>query len=263
MSHHAVMTMNRRIWDEYGHRAVATFLALWDSAITLHLYAEDFVPDAAPGEHSARLVVHSMPAWHEHWKARHVHNRDAHGLAGPRLPYDYHRDCVRFSHKVAALTDIADQIRAGVLIMLDADVITHEAVDQAWLDGLFPAGPALAWLERENHYPECGFVMFRADHPAFRPFMAQLRGDYTTDRVFQMRETHDSFVIQQLVHGMVRAGEMPRPHNLSAGRGRQNRSHPFVVSRLGERMDHLKGARKDAGRTDPAEAKRRGGYWTS
>lgn len=262
MTYHVVMTMNRRIWDDYGHRAVGAFLAYWDPEITLHLYCEDFDPEIAS---ERRLVIQSMPAWHGAWKQQHAGNPDAHGRAGPRRPYDYHRDCVKFSHKVAALTDCAAQLGMvddGVLIMLDADVITHAPVSPQWLDMLFPANHYMAWLFRQGHYPECGFVMFAMDHAIHLDFMADLREQYEAGGVFRLRETHDSFVIQDLVNRHVARRRFPQPHDLCAvGRREDNRSHPFVRSRLGERMDHLKGKRKAAGRTDPVEAKRSGGYW--
>ncbi len=261
MSVRCVMTMNGRIWQDYGQRAVESFLEYWPADVALDLYAEDFAPET-PG----RVVVRPMPGWHCAWKARHRDNEEAHGRASARRqPYDYRRDAVKFSHKVAALTDAAlrrDWVPDDVQILLDADVVTHAAVDHAWLRDLFGSPAYMAWLYRAGRYPECGFVMFRAGQQIHKPFMAAFRALYEHDGLFALRETHDSFALQEMVNGFVRAGQMAQPFDLcTTARGR-NAGHPFVVSRLGERMDHLKGARKDAGRTDPAEAKRQGGYWT-
>lgn len=262
VKYRCVMTMNGRIWQDYGRRAVESFLEFWPDDVVLDLYAESFRVEYVL-EHP-RLNVRPMPGWHNVWKSRHRDNADANGLAGPKRPYDYHRDAVKFSHKVAALTDAAvrrDWGSGDVQILMDADVVTHAPVDAQWLGELFPSGHYMAWLARAGHYPECGFVMFRAGHHVHKSFMTAFESLYRYDGLFKLRETHDSFALQEMVNGFVKAGLFGQPHDLSGVRGAENRSHPFVRSRLGERMDHLKGKRKVAGRTDPAEAKRNGGYW--
>lgn len=260
-----VMTCNKVMWDAYGRRAAESFLDNWSDA-WLILYVEDFHPEQ---RFYVACDVRDLPDWHTTWKHRHAGNPDAHGRdlskqLRSKGGYSFRRDCVKFSHKIAALTHASRNVVDGLVIMMDADVITHRPVDTEWLQHVFP-DPAryCAWLDRQGwDYPECGFVMFRADHPEHRHFMFALRDIYESDRVFSLPQTHDSFVLKHLMDQWVRHGVFLPPHSLSGARGRKS-SHPLPVSVLGERLDHLKGKRKDAGRTSPTEAQRKGqgGYW--
>lgn len=259
------MTANAAIWEAYGRRAVVTWLKHWPADAHLVLYVEDFdVPDELAAD--PRLSVVAMPAWHWAWKKRHADNADAHGrdmrrAVRPKNGYSYRRDCVKFSHKVAALTDaVLRGPLAGVVIMMDADVITHADVTPAWLQSIFPDPRYCAWLDRSAwDYPECGFVMFRADDPIHLGFMGDLRAMYETDAVFALQQTHDSFVLKTLVQRAVSAGLCLSPWSLS-GSARTS-SHPLPMSRLGECLDHLKGKRKELGATSAQEARRRGDHW--
>jgi hypothetical protein len=254
-----ITTCNKRIWDEYGRRAATSFLAHWPADVRLEIYAEDFRPDIDDD----RIVICGLPDWFERWKTRHAGATDANGRATPGKDYDFRRDCVRFAHKIAALTDAASWRQTGLVILMDADVIAHSAVTHEWIhQRVFPDQHAyMAWLNRHNWYPECGFVMFRADHPAHDAFMHQLRVCYESDVVFAFPETHDSFVLQQLVIAAVRRRIFREPFSLSGKAGLRS-SHPFVQSVLGQCLDHLKGKRKANGRTPHAEAGRRAEpYW--
>ena len=70
---------------------------------------------------------------------------------------------------------------------------------------------------------------------------------YTSGMVFKYGQWHDSFVFQQLVLVKARAGKIPAPVSLS---GNTRMTHPFVTGPLGACMDHLKGPRKEEGRSN-------------
>src|SRR5687767_15655094 len=115
MTRLAVVTTCHAVgWQQYGHRMVATFDQFWPVDVPLYLYAEDFQPD------HFRPVLRQLPAWLTEFKARHAENPRAHGLIGGS--YDYRQDCVRFAHKVAAVTDAAWRLETDVLIWADADI---------------------------------------------------------------------------------------------------------------------------------------------
>lgn len=260
------MTANAAIWAAYGERAVVTWLKHWPADAHLVLYAEDFdVSDELAAD--PRLSVVAMPAWHVAWKARHIDNADAHGRdrrrqIRPKNGYCYRRDCVKFSHKIAALADsVMRGPLAGVVIMMDADVITHADVTNEWLQSIFPDPLRYcAWLDRSGwDYPECGFVMFRADDPEHLGFIGDLRATYETDAVFALPQTHDSFVLKTQMYRAISAGRCLLPYSLS-GAARTS-SHPLPMSRLGECLDHLKGKLKQLGATPAAQARRTGKHW--
>jgi hypothetical protein len=249
-----VTTCNGAGWKQYGRRMVETFDQFWPADIPLHLYAEGFKPD------HPRPLVRELPAWLGEFKARHADDERAHGFVDGN--YDYVRDCVRFAHKVAAVTDAAFRTLADVLIWADADIITHAPVDEQWLTGIFPPGPYIAWLDRSSRFlhPECGFYLLRSSHRAHLEFMTHLRELYETDAVLALNDTNDCSVLQHLVLKAERAG-LITTHSLS-GEAWDN-GHPLINGPLGARLDHAKGPRKAAGRSSVSDlAKPRAeDYW--
>lgn len=246
----AVTTCNAAGWELTGRRMATTFLEFWRDA-ELTVYAEGFVPDVDG------VKVRRLPEWHDAFKERYGKVPDAHGNA--TATHNYRRDCIRFSHKVAAVTDMYAEDR---LIWLDADTLTHAEVTEAWLKSLVQNPGYMAWLNRPGTYPECGFLMFNPRHPVHGLFMGEMRRIYESGKVFDLVETHDSFVFQHVAKQLVRSGQMPEPAKLS--RPGFDRGHVFVNSRLSEKFDHFKGKRKLLGRTPREERDFRDNltYWT-
>jgi hypothetical protein len=237
-----VTTCNAAGWKQYGRRMVETFDRFWPVDIPLHLYAEDFEPD------HPRPILRCLPAWFTEFKARHADNPRAHGLIGGN--YDYRQDCVRFAHKVAAVTDLALKLETEVLIWADGDIVTHAPVDTKWLTALFPPAPYIAWLDRDQFYPECGFYMLRCSHPRHLELMKRWQNLYETDAVFGFAETHDCWTLQDVILTAERDG-LITTHSLS-GEARPH-GHPLINGPLGTRLDHLKGPRKVLGRSQATD----------
>jgi hypothetical protein len=245
MTYRVVTTIHAAGWEAYGRRMAQSVLERWaPEALPLMVYAEDFDPEPMAG-----LEVRRLPAWLDAFKARWGCDHRANGQTGEGYRYIF--DAVKFAHKVAALTDAAAQLDDGVLIWLDADTFTHAPVDAAWLDGLGLGDGYIAWLDRLRSHPECGFVMFRCDHPYHQTFMARFRELYETGEVFGLRETHDSFVLQHLALAKHANGKIPPPVSLSGWAVRT--THPFANGPLGSRLDHMKGPRKQEGRSRPRD----------
>lgn len=258
MRYALVTTMNAQGWNETGRRMVESVIEHWPtSALPITVYADGFDPPELPA-----MEVRRLPEWLDEFKAEHSANPARTG----QLPrgYDYRFDAVKFAHKVAALTDFAVSVQEDVIVIwLDADTVTHSTVKEEWLDSLLPESAYLAWLDRNNSHPECGFVMFRASHPYHQNFMEAFRNLYTSGELFRLRETHDSYALQHVVTAKVMNRKISPPASLS-GAARAT-SHPFVNGPLSVCFDHMKGPRKRIGRT-PKEQRRliKDGhpYWT-
>lgn len=248
----AVTTCNAQGWEQTGRAMAQSFVEHWVD-VPLVVYAEGFVPDVAG------VDVRELPDWHARFKAAHAADPKAHGMTAFGR-YNFRRDCVRFSHKVAAITD-AGEDQSGVLIWLDADTRTFDTVRPAWLEDLLGPSAYMAWLGRDGVYPECGFLMFDTEHPAHREIMGELRRRYESGEVFDMSQTHDSYVIEDVILTAKAMHKIMAPRNLSGPHS--TRGHPWLGSRLAERMDHLKGARKALGRTPRHERLVKDGnsYW--
>lgn len=258
-----VTTSNLKGWKDYTSRMVKTFNQYWDPSIKLYFYNED-IPN--PPEYD-NVIYRELPDWFIKWKKVHKDNKFAHGRDPRRnrktREYDFRLDCVKFSHKIAALTDIGLELDQGLLIWLDADTVTHEPVDPEWLYQLRPKGDVyMSWLDRARFYPECGFMIFDCSHRSHRQFMEILLKTYKMDKVFKYNETHDSYVIEKLVHQGIRDGMFKAPKSISGQFRREHHVFPHTV--LGERLDHAKGPRKRHGRTSKNEVRKAGrkeAYW--
>lgn len=252
MKYRVVTTTNAEGWEQTGKRMAESFVERWTPDAHLTVYAEDFDVDV----HG--VTQRFLPAWLDQFKEKHGGNDQHSGFR--RQLYDYRFDAVKFAHKVAALTDFAARYDDGVVIWLDSDTYTHADVTNEWLEGLFPEPSYLAWLDRQNSHPECGFVMYRAAHPFHKNFMAAFRDLYTSGQVIALPETHDSFVLQHLVGIHVWNRNIEPPVSLS---GETRWHHPFVNGPLGACLDHMKGPRKFKGKSDKRDLRkpRREAYW--
>jgi hypothetical protein len=222
----AVTTFARHHWDSHAQRCVESFEKFWPFKLTAYM-DED---------------LEAQSSWLADFKARHAHRRTD----------NYRFDAVRFAHKIAAI-----ELAAGsdVLIWIDADCVTHAPVDEAWLLGLL--GDAdFGYLRRTNKYPECGFMMFRMNDRG-REFIRRIVDQYRTDGLFEMAEWHDSWVIEE-----VRKGMGLKCASLSGDA--EHTGHPLINGPLGSRLDHLKGKRKEIGRSRPTDlkVKRAEAYWS-
>lgn len=222
-----------------------SFKERWPSDVELIVYAEGFEPDED-------VTVRRLPGWQGEFKARWQHSRKATGHRPTR--YDFRHDAVKFSHKVGALTDAGLSQDDGVLIWLDADTFTHSDVTHDWLAKLFPEPSYVAWLDRDNCYPECGFIMMRCWHRSHQTVMEAYRDIYVSDDVFDLKETHDSFVFQHLIDGFAKSGVIEKPVSLSGDA--RGWSHPFIAGPLGACLDHAKGDRKKQGRSSVRDLRR-------
>lgn len=231
--------MNLAGWQEHGKRMVQSFVQRWPESATLTVYAEGFEPDIDG------IEIRQLPDWLEPFRAKHKGVPKLNGRM-TQGHYDFRFDLCKFAFKSAALTDFGLSVSDGVMIWLDADVYTHADVTDEWLSKRFPEPAYLAWLERQGGFPETGFVMFRVSHPYHRSFMEAFRNLYTSGEVLKQRELHDAFLIWELGKAKVAKGKIPPVVNLSGADWRT--SHPFIHA-LGDCLDHLKGPRKQEGKS--------------
>jgi hypothetical protein len=219
-----------------------TFVQHWPKSVRIIAYLDQDMPGPIP----AAVEVRPFPAWFAPWRARHMDTPDAHGRDRSRnraqREYDFRRDCLRFSFKVGALTE---KVEGDIVIWMDADIMTFRPIDEKWLkDVAFPKNTWMSWIDRRNIYPECGFMVFDFTKDDTKFFMESLGNMYWSDRVFSLAQTHDSYVIQQVVD----LGNFPKPMSLNQPRW-FDKHHPFPLIPLGQRLDHLKGNRKTMDRS--------------
>lgn len=262
-----VTTCNGAGYEAYGRRMAETFARHWPVEIPLLLYCEGFEPDGLGDRIVVRDLIASAPGLAA-FKGRHADNPLANGLTRRhrfRLSFNpdkmrlklgekrwgegYRWNAVRFAHKVFAIVHAAAVSDADVLIWIDAD--TRFFADVTWdeIEGFVPADRFVGYLKRRIH-SECGFTAYNLRHPATREMLAALERLYTHDELFRQYEFHDSYLFDIVRKRAERAGH--KSFDIAGGIGLEV-PHVLINSRLGRFMDHLKGDRKDGGKSRPED----------
>jgi hypothetical protein len=257
----AVTTCNRSGYEQYGREMIASFDRHWPTAVPLHVYVEDFVPEHSSPRIAYLDLLGECPELVA-FKKRHASSALANGRSRrkrlkvavdwskPKVKIrridwglGYQWDAVRFSHKTFAIFHAARTAGTDVLFWLDADIRVFADVPPAFLEAMMPETCLLSYLARPK-FSECGFVGYNLRHPAILDFIAAYEAMYADDKVFALAEFHDSFVFDVVRRRFERRGckTYDIGHELGARSG-----HVFVNSPLGRYMDHMKGERKDLG----------------
>jgi len=235
----AITTMNRAGYEKYGKRMIDTWHKHWPHYMQLDVYAEDFDLDVEY-PNVRKIDLHEASPSLVMFKERHGQRPDQ------QNPKELAMGAVRFAHKSYAVIHACLAETDKVVIWIDADTVTHSVVTSDWLDSLLPEDCYTSFLGRQNNYTECGFVMYDTNHDQNDHFMLMWKALYDSDKLFELPQWHDCMAYD-VVRSTLENKQLIKTHNLSPD-GRDY-DHVFVTSELGTRMDHLKGPRKDIGKS--------------
>lgn len=262
----AVTTFNQAGYNKYGKRMIETFLQNWPQQVDLHVYSEDCqVNFAAENLHVYDLhaTVPELVAFKNRWKlVPKATGREPMGPVGrkgkqPGIGFKW--DAIRFSHKVYSICHVAKHITTDVLFWFDADIVCHSPISLSQLERFCPPTVELAFLGREGKYSECGLYAMDLTSSNIREFLKKFQQmyDQAEDGIFQLSEWHDSFVFDSIRKTMT-LKELNWSRGLIQGEG-----HPLINSEWGAYLDHLKGQRKDLGRSKDKDLRvaRTEAYW--
>lgn len=231
--HVAVTSFSPRGWEVYGKKFVDSFLQHWD--IPLLCYHES---QQQPFRHQ-RLYWFNLD--YDSDRAAFIKRNSTPVKIGVRT--DPNEQSIRFCHKVFAITN--HEIESRWRIWIDADVVTHHAVNEDALADLCPENASLAFLGRtqalwtgQKPYPECGFVAYRTEDERVQAMLSRMRSLYVTDELYKLGPhcQHDSYVFD---YCRQQSGIPPQEQaNLSAG---LDGLHVWPRTVLGKFMTHAKG----------------------
>ena len=267
-----VSTFHKPVLDLYGQRFVDSFSKNIDPQIELLLYAEDCTPVTDDPRikifnHHATLpkLVEFKNKWKNDPKANGIPPADIKA----RRPRDWHKEfkwnAVRFANKVYAVFDAAQRCETDWLIWLDADTYVHSSALYMDLQRFTPKRAWMSYLGRGKKWPECGFYGINLKTDAGQDFLKEFERVYedAENGIFKMEEWHDSFVFEE-VRKVIQAKHHTVPfHNIS-GSLVNGEGHPMINSDLGKYFDHLKGDRKQVGKSNkPRDLRvtRNESYW--
>jgi len=266
MKYTVCTTFNASGYEKYGRRMIQTFLQAWPREVQLVVYAEG----CAVSESAPNLIVHDLAtaspelvAFKNTWqgvpKANGDVSRDLVRSKRKDVGKGFKWDAVRFAHKVYAIFHCSQTARSTWLLWMDADTICHSPITIENIAKLCPVTTDLCFLGRRGKFSECGLYAMNLTSPATRLFLTKFQQAYddAENGIFKLDEWHDSFVFDAVRRGS-NLVELDWSSHLITGEG-----HPLINSEWGAWLDHLKGTRKNLGRSKQVDlkVKRTEAYW--
>lgn len=266
MKYTVCTTFNSAGYEKYGQRMIQTFLQNWPADVQLVVYAEK----CDVQETATNLVVHDLETvsqdlvqFKTQWKSVPKANGDVSNDPVRSKRKDagkgFKWDAVRFAHKVYSVFHCAANHSTDWLLWMDADMVCHSPITVETLDKLCPAIHDLCFLGRRGKYTECGLYAMNMKHAIIKQFLWDFQRMYDDAEhgIFRLVEWHDSFVFDA-VRNNHRLNQLDWSSHLITGEG-----HPLINSEWGAYLDHLKGSRKNTGRSLAGDLKiqRTEAYW--
>lgn len=264
MKYKVITTFKPGDWDRYSHRMVVSVLENWPD-VSLTVYYEGERPSY---DHDKIEYVEINTANEDlrYFRNRHINDPVANGklktIAGgvrrsKRLETEggldskkesYLWNAVKFSFKVSCITHaVKTYTDYDYVIWLDDDTYTFRSIPKSFVTDICPSDTLVTYLGRENDrgsdkYPECGLVCYNINHPLTQNFVQEWENLYTSDKIFELLEWHDSYVFWYMTK-IYRQKLQAKVHDIGYAKGVKGH-HVFVNSVLGQYIDHFKGDRK-------------------
>ena len=265
-----VTTFHAEGYHIYASRMIDTFLANWPHQVDLYVYDEDGVVTQQHDRLHVINYVQQVPAltafknkWKDDPRARGLVATGPADRKGKQPGIGFRWDAIRFSHKIYAVCDHARR-EADIMFWMDADMVCHSPISLDFISAQIPPEVGLAFLGREKKFTECGLYAVNMRHPSTRSFIDQFQGAYDDGSIFEMEEWNDCWVFDRIRERVQQQDPAWQQLNWSAGLVK-GEGHPLINTAWGAYLDHLKGRRKDTGRSQAKDllAPRTEAYWSS
>jgi len=274
-----VTTFHKPGLIKYGQRFLDSFAKQVDDRIKLIVYAEDCSPENPNPKQitilNAKEVLPKLNMFKERWKD----DPKANGTPTPeikaRRPRDWNKafkwDAVRFSNKVYAIFDARNRVERDWLVWMDADTYVHSEWNYEQFKQQLPDKHWLTYVGRgkgSQTWPECGFYGMNLNNRVCRDFLAEfeLYYDDADNGIFTLEEWHDSYVFGHILNKF--KTHSPQVYDYSANMYLKEAKtggggHPLINGPLGAWIDHMKGGRKDSGKSKKSDimVNRTEDYW--
>lgn len=272
-----VTTFHKAGLELYGQRFLDSFAERVDKRIKLVVYAEACEPvNPNPKQITildAREALPKLTAFKERWRDVPKANGIPPDEIKRKRPRDWHKDfkwhAVRFSNKVYAVFDACAKRMGTWVVWMDADSYIHSDWSYADFKNLLPKNAYITYVGRgrgSQTWPECGFYGMNLEHPVCHEFLKDFEQMYedAENGIFTLEEWHDSYVFGELLNKYKHflshdySAEMYMREAKTGGGG-----HPLINGPLGKYMDHMKGGRKDLGKSKRSDimVNRTEDYW--
>src|SRR5210317_1477980 len=237
-----VTTFNKKLYEYYAHRFIATYCWPFDC----YVYHEGWTPKIQYDlpHIKYRDINETNPELKAFIHRNLSRNIDSQYNKTIIPTTDYKMDAIRFSYKVFAKTHLMLDCDYDYVFWVDADIVFKKTItEKEVIDKFLPQNYCLSFIDRPTYYSECGFVGYNLTIPSTKRFIYKLREHYTKDLLFHEREWHDSYVWD-----CVRKKWMIGESQYNLAPVVRKVGNPWPDTPMSEYVDHLKGKkRKDAG----------------
>lgn len=276
MKYAVVTTFHTDGLKKYAQKMIDGYCQNWPKDVTLHIYPEKCNPIIRDHNHITLFdldSVQDLTNFKELWKNVPKANGDVSSdpIRSKRKDAGkgFKWNAVRFAHKVYAIFHCAKTTDADVLIWMDADTICHSPISITDIERLCPPNIDLGYLGRKGKYSECGLYSMNLRSASVQSFLKEFQRFYddANNGIFQLAEWHDSFVFDAVRNKFPQLKQLDWAaglYDLRPGlKNSQGEGHPLINSEWGAWLDHLKGGRKDLGRSkqEDLKVKRTEAYW--
>ena len=273
-----VTTFHKPGLDKYGQRFLDSFAQKVDSQIKLLVYAENCKPIVQSNNIVVLDAVESLPKlnkFKQRWKDVPKANGIPPADIKARRPRDWHKEfkwhAIRFANKVYAVFNACERSTDWV-VWMDADTFVHNEWSYKQFKKLLPDDKWLTYVGRgkgSQTWPECGFYGMNLKHPMCVQFLKEFEKFYedADNGIFELEEWHDSYVFGHILNQLRKidnnvldySADMYLKEAKTGGGG-----HPLINTVLGTWIDHMKGDRKNTGKSLAKDimVKRTESYWT-
>ena len=274
-----VTTFHKPGLDLYGQRFIDSFGAQVDPQIKLLVYAEDCKPYVTSKNITvldAKETLPKLQKFKHKWKDVPKANGIPPADIKARRPRDWHKEfkwhAIRFANKVYAVFDACER-STDWCVWMDADSYIHTEWSYADFANLLPNDKWITYVGRgkgSQTWPECGFYGMNLRHPMCKQFLSEFERFYedADNGIFELEEWHDSFVFGHILNQLTPidnnvldySANMYLKEAKTGGGG-----HPLINGPLGKWMDHMKGGRKERGKSHAKDimVNRTESYWSS
>lgn len=261
----------------YGQRFINSFAENVDKRIKLLVYAEDCNPTNPDVDQitilNAKEVLPKLTAFKERWKD----DPKANGIPPEHIkrkrPRDWNKEfkwhAIRFANKVYAVFDACQKRPSNWVVWMDADTYVHSTWSYTNFKNLLPENKYITYVGRgkgSQTWPECGFYGFNLNHPVAHDFLKEFERMYedADNGIFTLEEWHDSYVFGEILKkykdfpSLDYSADMYLREAKTGGGG-----HPLINGPLGKFIDHMKGDRKNIGKSKSSDimVNRTEEYW--
>ena len=273
-----VTTFHQPGLEQYGQRFLDSFAKRVDKKIELLVYAESCQPNN-PDPNQIKIFdsFEALPKLNE-FKSIWGGIPKANGIPPDdikaRRPKDWHKEfkwhAIRFANKVYAVFDACERSKHWC-VWMDADTFVHNDWSYEDFKAQLPDNVWLTYVGRgkgSQTWPECGFYGMNLQNPVCKLFLEEFERMYqdADNGIFTLEEWHASFVFGHILNKykardsnvLDYSAEMYLKEAKTGGGG-----HPLINGVLGKWLDHMKGVRKNEGRSRQKDimVNRTESYW--